>query len=564
MTAQHDIISANYRVLLEHIGDGAAIYTRSGTFLFGSTAFLDAFGKSDAQMTNTALLSFVHPDDAEDAARRWNDVTAAQGANISARIAQSDGSWRWLHLNVVALDTQEQHLVIRREAMDGDPPSARTLLLQQVRYDAVTGLPNRVLFLDRLGRAVERAQREPQYVCAVLYVDVDRFKVVNDRFGHGVGDQLLRLIAQRLTACLRSQDTIARLGSDEFGIIVNGISNAGEVQVLAERIHEQFLAPLDINRHEIVITSSVGITVNEGSYTEPEALLRDADTAMHRAKSLGKARSELFDRGMQAHVMHLLRLESELRSAVWHEVLQLNYQPIVAVNGGRIIGVEALVRWHHPERGFISPVEFIPLAEETGLIVPIGAWVLRTACLQAKAWAEAGLGPLYVAVNLSARQFKHNSVPDLVKQTLKDTEIMPGRLKLELTESSVMENAEVIIPALHEIRGMGIELAMDDFGTGYSSLGNLKRLPLSTLKIDRSFVRDMGTDAQSAAIIRATIAMAHSLELFVVVEGVETTEQLHALVALGSDAIQGYLASKPVRAEEITTILQENRQLLPL
>jgi diguanylate cyclase (GGDEF)-like protein/PAS domain S-box-containing protein len=561
MTVLED--TATNRALLEHIGAGAAICTADGTFLFGSAAFASALGKTDEELARTELLALVHPDDANDAQRRWANARPDQPAAFTPRIAHGDGTWHWMSFDVVALAEHNRRLVIRREA-PSDAPLTPTPLLQQVRYDTVTGLPNRVLFLDRLGRAVERAQREPGYVCAVLFLDIDRFKIVNDSFGHSMGDQLLRIIAQRLTSALRAQDTIARLGSDEFGMLINGVADVAEVQSLAERLHELFVTPLDLNRHEIVFTVSVGIAINEGTYADPEALLRDADTALHRAKTMGKARSEVFDRGMQAQVMHLLRLESELRSAVWHEVLQLHYQPIVSVGDGRLIGVEALIRWHHPERGFVSPAEFIPLAEETGLIVPMGAWVLRSACLQAKAWEDAGLGPLYVSVNLSARQFKHNSVPDLVRQTVEDVAIAPEGLKLELTESSVMENAEVIIPALYQIRSQGIELAMDDFGTGYSSLSNLKRLPLSTLKIDRSFVRDMDTDAQNIAIVRATIAMAHSLGLFVIVEGVETTEQCHTLVGLGCDAIQGYLASRPVPADQITSILQENRQLLPL
>lgn len=551
------------RALLEYIGAGAAIYAADGSFLFGSTAFASSFGLPDEDLARTTWLELVHPDDTATAARCWNDARTDHPTTFTARIAHGDGTWQWMSFDVVALAEHDRRLVIRREAAP-DAAMTQTPLLQQVRYDTVTGLPNRVLFLDRLGRAVERAQRESGYVCAVLFLDIDRFKIVNDSFGHSMGDQLLRMIAQRLTGALRSQDTIARLGSDEFGMLINGVADVAEVQSLAEHLQELFVTPLDLNRHEVVFTVSIGIALNEGSYADPEALLRDADTALHRAKTMGKARSELFDRAMQTQVMHLLRLESELRSAVWHEVLQLHYQPIVSVQDGRLIGVEALIRWHHPERGFISPAEFIPLAEETGLIVPIGAWVLRSACLQAKDWEEAGLGPLYVTVNLSARQFKHNSVPDLVRQTIEDVAITPKGLKLELTESSVMENAEVIIPALHQIRSQGIELAMDDFGTGYSSLGNLKRLPLSTLKIDRSFVRDMDTDAQNVAIVRATIAMAHSLDLFVIVEGVETTEQLHTLIGLGCDAIQGYLASRPVPADQITTILEEKRQLLPL
>lgn len=565
MTAAHDIhnILVN-RVLLEYIDGGAAIFAYDGMYRAGSGAFWSAFGTPESRLHDTTFISHVHPEDVDGVARVWATVTPDSPVMLLARIAQPDGTWRRISFELAALDERNRLLVMRDADTTDQQTNTRTVLLEQVRYDTITGLPNRVLFLDRLERAVERAQRDADYMCAILYLDVDRFKVVNDSFGQSIGDQLLRVIAQRLTACLRTQDTIARLGSDEFGIIINGFSTIEEVQAFADSIHEQFVAPLDLNRHEIVVTTSIGIAVDDGSYLESENLLRDADTALHRAKTLGKARSEMFDRGMHAQVMHLLRLESELRSAVWHEVLQLHYQPIIAVADNRMIGVEALVRWHHPERGFIPPLDFIPLAEETGLIVPIGAWVLRTACLQAKAWQDAGLGPLYVAVNLSARQFKHNSVPDLVERTLAETEIDPTRIKLELTESSVMENAEVIIPALHHIRGQGIELAMDDFGTGYSSLGNLKRLPLSTLKIDRSFVRDMDTDAQSAAIIRATIAMAHSLELFVVVEGVETVEQLHALVALGADSIQGYLASRPVPPEQITTILQENRRLLPL
>ncbi|MDQ6750691.1 MAG: EAL domain-containing protein [Actinomycetota bacterium] len=432
---------------------------------------------------------------------------------------------------------------------------AREEITHQGLHDALTGLPNRVLFLDRLTGALARSSRSAG-LTAVLFVDLDRFKIVNDSYGHGVGDSVLVEVASRLDAALRPGDTIARLGGDEFVILCEAIEDGSEALRVAERLQLELVRPFNAQGSEAhVVTSSIGVAIGTLD-TDPEDLVHDADAAMYRAKDLGRARHELFDEAMRDRALAQLRTERALRKALAKGELQLHFQPIVSLaDPSRVQGVEALVRWQHPERGLVSPAEFIPLAEETGLILPIGDWVLHQACRQAAQWRrELGpLAPLPVRVNLAARQLGQEDLPAIVKRALLEANIDPEDLGLEITESALIENAEVPARTLADLRALGVRVQLDDFGTGYSSLSYLQRFPVDGLKIDRAFVAGLGERPDASAIVSAIVAMGHALGLTIVAEGIETQVQAAEALRLGCDSGQGYLFGAPAPAAEAAT-----------
>ena len=434
-------------------------------------------------------------------------------------------------------------------------------LLHNAYHDALTGLPNRNLFTDHLQMAVERARRHAEFVFAVLFLDLDRFKNVNDSLGHTVGDQLLVALSRRLQHCLRPSDVVARLGGDEFAILLNDIgARPGEAVQLAERVQQELMQPFNLGGHEVFTTASIGIALSTTGYETPEAVLRDADTVMYRAKAQGKARHEVFDQKMHARVVALLRLENDLRRAVERDEFRLQYQPIVSLETGRISGFEALVRWQHPELGLIPPGDFIPVAEETGVIVELGRWVLQEACRQMRGWQTLSPqhGRLKLSVNLSSRHFVQPDLYERIVEVLAETGLAPSALQLEITESILMENAQTIVPLLSRLRELGVELAIDDFGTGYSSLSYLSRLkPIHTLKIDRSFISMGGDDHENAEIVRTIILLARNMGKVVVAEGIETVEQLARLRTLDCAYGQGYLFSRPEDPFEIERRLRQ-------
>ena len=426
---------------------------------------------------------------------------------------------------------------------------AEEQLVQNAFSDALTGLANRALLRDRLDRALKRWIRHPDYLFAVLFLDLDRFKLVNDSLGHDIGDELLRAVARRLEKCLRPQDTVARLGGDEFTMFLEDIKSETDATRVAERVHKELRAPFQVAGHEVFTTSSIGIALNSTGYTQPEEILRDADIAMYRAKALGKACYSMFDTAMHERAVALLQLDHDLRRALERKEFQLHYQPIVWLETGKVIGLEALLRWEHPERGFVSPAEFIPLAEETRLIIPIGRWALEETCRQVRAWQLRFGTDLPVNVNLSGKQL---SQPDLVyqiSQILQQFSLDGRSLKLEITESVIMEDIESVITMLQQLKALGIQSSMDDFGTGYSSLSYLHRLPIDVLKIDRSFVSGTRTGVERPEVVRTIMTLARDLGIDAVAEGVETAEQLAQLRALGCKYGQGYLFSKPLDSE---------------
>lgn len=435
---------------------------------------------------------------------------------------------------------------------------AEAKLIHDALHDPLTGLPNRVLFIERLSRALVRTNRDPDYRFAVLFLDLDRFKIVNDSLGHAVGDLLLIAIGERLETCLRSQDTVARFGGDEFVILLDNIANVNEATAITQRIQTALLSPFNLQGYEVFTNASIGIALSSSNYNQPEELLRDADIAMYRAKNLGKARYEIFNVQMYAQAKELLPLETNLRRAIERQEFVLDYQPIVSLETNQIIGFEALVRWLRPKQGLLTPDRFIPLAEETGLIVPIGNWVLEEACRQLQLWQTqfSTAPPLTMSVNFSSKQFLQPNLIEQMAQILQATGLKPNSLKLEMTESVLMDNSQSITAILLQLGEMGIQIQIDDFGTGYSSLSYLHRFPSNALKIDRSFVSTMGNELENLEIVKTIIRLADGLKIDAIAEGVETAEQVSQLKKLKCQYAQGYFFSPPMRAEAVSALLE--------
>jgi diguanylate cyclase (GGDEF)-like protein len=437
-------------------------------------------------------------------------------------------------------------------------------LQYSANHDALTGLPNRLAFIENLQTVLEQSDQDPNFTFAVLFLDLDSFKLVNDSLGHFVGDRLLIEVAQRMQSCLAKDDTVARFGGDEFTVLLKNVANLDQVIQIAEQITYSVKQPFDLDNNEIFVNTSIGIVLSTWGGTSPESYIRDADIAMYHAKSMGKDRYELFDQLMYTRTVERLQLETDLRYALDRSEFIVYYQPIISIATGAIAGFEALVRWQHPKLGFVQPNRFIPVAEETGLIVRLGMVVLRSACQQMRDWQiEFPLAKsMSVSVNLSGRQFSQIDLLEQIDQVLEETSLAPQNLKLEITESTVMGDVAKTRRFLQQLRATGIQLSMDDFGTGYSSLSCLHRFPLNTIKIDRSFINRLGANGENREIVEAIIVLAHSLNMDVVAEGVETTEQLEQLRSLGCEQIQGYLFSAPLPAEAIEQILKAEMQCL--
>ena len=474
------------------------------------------------------------------------------------RVLHKDGSFRWMLSRGVAVhDTSGNPL-----RMAG----SQTDITEGKVSDPLTGLPNRLLFIDRVSRLVKHTKRRKDHLFAVLFLDLDGFKMINDGMGHLIGDQLLLGVAHRLEKCLRATDTVARLGEtftvarlggDEFTVLLDDIKDPDDAKRAADRMMKALAAPFILGGKEVFTSVSIGIALSTSAYEQPEEMLRDADTAMYRAKALGKARYEVFDADMRASVMARLQLETDLHRALEREELRNFYQPIVTLASGEIAGFEALLRWQHPTRGLLGPIEFIPVAEETGLIRELGWWNLRKACQQISEWRAGSLAHrhLSISVNLSAKQFLQPKLVEDIRNLLHELALPAEALKLEITESTVMADPSAAIEMLQQIKSLGIRLAIDDFGTGYSSLSYLHRFPLDTLKIDRSFISGMGDDGEGMEIARTILPMANNLRLDVVAEGVETLQQVAMLKKLQCKYGQGYYFSKPLSAEGTAALL---------
>lgn len=494
----------------------------------------------------------IHPDDLAQVQLQLQQHLEGLSDHFESeyRILHQDGSYRWALSRGMAVRDEYGH-VYRMAGSQSDITSRKV-------YDPLTGLANRILFMDRLTHAVRRFKRYKGYEFAVLLLDLDRFKIVNDSLAHHMGDQLLIRLAKRLNMCVRDGDTVSRFGGDEFTILLDDIKDVSDATRVAERIQESLQAPFLLEGQEVFTSVSIGIALSASGYDTPNDVLRDADTAMNRAKALGKARHEMFDRAMHTQSSHRLQLETDLRRAIERGEFEVYYQAIVDLADEKINGFEALVRWRHPERGIVPPDEFVSIAEETGLILPVDKFVLRQACLQTKKWQEE-FGDLNISVNLSAKQFAFRDILHEIDRVLAESGLDPHNLKLEITESALMENTESAADIFHELKKRNIRLGLDDFGTGYSSLSYLHRFPLDTLKIDRSFVSRMNALGENEAIVRTILNLAQNLSFQTVAEGIETADQLQSLQTLDCPYGQGYYFSKPVPAGEAEALLRENR-----
>jgi diguanylate cyclase (GGDEF)-like protein/PAS domain S-box-containing protein len=502
--------------------------------------------------------SRIHPDDVVRVRAELSNHLDALTPYFESehRMRNSAGRYQWMLCRGLAV-RDDSGRAIRMAGSQTDITRRKQVeeqLAHDAFHDALTELPNRALFMERLGRAIVRTKRHPEHSYTVLFLDLDLFKIVNDSLGHSAGDQLLVVLARRLRACVRPSDTVARLGGDEFAILLDGPHDSGNATLVADRIIGQATAPYMLNDHEIFSAVSIGIAPGSREYERPEDVLRDADIALYRAKALGRGRWIVFDPSMHEHALTRLQVETDLRRAVEREEFVVYYQPVIDLQTGKVTGFEALVRWQHPQRGLLPPAEFITIAEETGMIVPLGWIVLRVACQELNRWAAEipGGEQLTVSVNVSGAQFAQTELITHIQRVINEAETIAARLHLEITESVMIDNAEITASVLAYLRTLGIRLHIDDFGTGYSSLSALHRFPISALKVDRSFVSRIGmSGAKAEEMIETIVALSHRLGIEVIAEGVETTEQLAYLRTIGCNYAQGYLFSRPMPASEV-------------
>lgn len=552
-----------YALASRGANDGLWDWNLKSNEVYYSSRWKEIVGADAAEVGSSPEEWFgrVHPDDLN-ALRKTLDDHLEGGASFfesEHRVRHTAGGYRWVLSRGVAV--RDEQGAASRLAGSLTDVTNRKNAEKQLRYDALhdqlTGLPNRTYFMAQLERARAAAAKHAPSLFGLLFLDVDRFKVVNDSLGHMVGDQLLVAIAGRLKACVRPGDSICRLGGDEFAVLVEAIDDVHAATHLAERIQEKLQDPLRIQGHEVFAAVSIGIALSSDGRRSAEEMLRDADIAMYRAKAQGRGRYELFDRRMHAHAVEVLQIETDLRRAVERNEFVLHYQPILDLGERRVLSCEALLRWQHPQRGLIYPAQFLSIAEETGVINEISSWLLQEACRQNRRWRDAGLPELCVSVNISPRQFVHQDVAALVEQCLSEQKLEPASLQLELTEGALMESSESSLRPLTELYQKGVQISLDDFGTGYSSLVYLRRFPIHNIKIDQSFVKRVPADSGDVAVVAGLIGLAHTLGLRVIAEGVETAAQLQFLRNHGCDALQGYLIGRPRDAATFAKVLAE-------
>jgi PAS domain S-box-containing protein len=565
-----------FRLISENAADMIALVDNAGNRLYNSPAYSKVLGYSPEELQTTSSLEQVHPEDrqrvleAGEKARR-----TGRGQQLEYRMRHKDGSWRTLESTASAIRNPkgdiEQLVIVNRDVTERK--RAEEMLAHNAFHDGLTNLPNRALFLTRLQHALDMAKRHANYKFAVLFIDVDEFKVVNDSLGHPAGDELLIQIGQRLSKSLRREDTVARgssgdapgagdeslarIGGDEFTIVLDDIGDPSDAMRVAERIQSRLAVPFVIKRQEMVVSASIGIALSTTVRSAAEEVLRDAEIAMYRAKRSGKARCEVFDTAMYATAVQRLRLETDLRKGLERGELINHYQPIVWLESGAIAGFEALVRWRRPQ-GLVLPGEFLPVACETGIINALNKVLLRQACAQLREWQRQfpAQPPLVMSVNISPPEFGRPELPAAIHSTLQDSGLQPDSLQLEVMETIAMGDAEAA-DVLHKFKALGVRLSIDDFGTGYSSLSRLQRLPVDSLKIDRSFIAGMEHDPEAREIVRIIIMLAHTLGLKVVAEGVETKEQAEQLMEQGCELAQGYFFARPAAPETIAELLRQ-------
>jgi diguanylate cyclase (GGDEF)-like protein/PAS domain S-box-containing protein len=543
-----------FRSAFEHAPIGMALMSLDGKLFRVNRAMVQIVGRSTDELLRATLRDLTDPNDHEACAEALGRLLSGEvpSAQLEVRFLHHDGHPVWTALSTsIVRDMNENPLYFVCQLEDvTERRASGEALAHQAIHDPLTGLPNRALFVDRLARELARAASLHTRV-AVLFLDLDRFKVINDSLGHSAGDRLLVAVADRLSGAMRGDDVVARFGGDEFTVLCANVTSAENAEMIAERLATAIAKPVALVEGEVFVTASIGIAISDGQNETPETLLRNADAAMYHAKELGRDRTAMFDAPTHHRAVDDLRTGSALHRAIERGELRMHYQPVLDIARGALTGFEALIRWQHPERGLVPPSEFIPLAEETGLIVPLGAWALEESCRQAVAWHEAAADGtrLSISVNLSPRQLAEPALPNEVARVLSETGLHPDSLWLEITESTLMRDVESALSALGALRALGLHLAVDDFGTGYSSMAYLERLPVESLKIDRSFVSELGNRADSTAITTAIVSLAHALRLKTVAEGIEQSEQLVLLRSMGCEFGQGYLFG-PARPAE--------------
>ena len=559
-----------FRSAFDYASTGMGLLSADETWLQANQALCRLLGYADQELMTLSLHSISHPDDFQTTRACLSQVLTGQerSAHLEQRFLHRDGHEIWVLLSAAAIRDAARnvrHLIVQVQDF-----TARKRAEEQLRHDAfhdaLTGLPNRALLLDHLKLALARAQRREDALFATLFLDFDRFKVINDSLGHLIGDQLLIGVARRLEASLRPGDTIARLGGDEFTVLLEDLEDPAEALAIAERLQQELRQPFNLGGHEVFTSVSIGIAYGAAHYHQPEELLRDADTAMYNAKAQGRARYAVFDSSMHARAMKLMQLETDLRFAVERQEFFLVYQPIVSLQNGRLEGFEALIRWQHPRMGLISPADFIPIAEDTGLILPMGQWVLETACRQLRRWQRQRpeSARLMMSINVSGRQLLQPEVVAQIQHSVMQTGASPHQIKLEITESVVMENLNSLTSKLNQLCEAGFKLSIDDFGTGYSSLSYLHRLPMHTLKIDRSFINQMLDKPENAEIVRTILTLAKTMGIDVTAEGIEHQEQAEYLRLLKCETGQGYFFSRPLSLEAAEQLLRQQDQPEPV
>jgi diguanylate cyclase (GGDEF)-like protein/PAS domain S-box-containing protein len=550
-----------FRALIEQSTDIILITDPSGQIKYASPSVRTVLAVQVYKLVGTNMIDWVHPEDvATITSLGAESLERGQNPMVEIRLQHADGGW--LHFECVVRNLSHHKNIggtVYNARDITERKHAQEELLFNATHDELTGLPNRALFMGRLQIAVDRVKRHSDRGAAVLFIDIDDFKVVNDCYGHAIGDVLVKEVSDRLRICMRSDGTIARMGGDEFTVLVEDVNDPSDAIRVAQRIESALQRPFMLEGHEVFKSASIGIALATPE-TSAEGVLQNADIAMYRAKGHGKACSELFDRTMHEQVMSRLLLEDMLRYALQNDELTLHYQPIVAVDTRAVQGFEALLRWCPAGSTSIPPSSFVPIAEQCGLIVPISIWVLKTACLEVASWGQThdAHPPLYVSINISSRHFSHADFIVHVKDALKDSGADSARVTIELTESLAMQDVAATEQTMSQLRTLGVKVSIDDFGTGYSSLSYLRRFPVDTLKIDQSFVKTM--DAENYAIIKTIVGLARNLDLKVVAEGVETTNQHQLLALAGCESAQGYLFAEPMPANRVGAFIEFNRR----